>query len=505
MSQTGGMGQPGAAGDEEQAVLLNALADDLLTPAQELRLVELLRTDSSFRRDYVRFCQLTTHLIWSAVETAKPATSAPGIERPPDERPLGEPPPGEPPPGEPPPGELAPCELAPGELLPVVSRGVDSHRRWLPSTPMSVVIIVMLVVAGVTWQITGTRSQADADLITKVTGAIVVSRPDQQSTWMRAEDIEDFPWKLQPGDRIQAGSAGSAVVTLSDGTRIRIGANTEAIYAATLQSRIQLLRGYLNASVAPQQMQHPLVFATPRASVQVLGTELELVAEGERTEVAVTEGKVRVTRNEDGIACDVAAGEALSVDVVGPLSVIRSPALPEEWQVDFEEGLPSGWIGKWVTTGLLAGSRGAAQGKPAGDRFVSRTLLASPLVDGGLFGWHPDSMLQFTFRVQPPAWFHICLETRSLQQTEPLILWCRVDPGLWQTRAGEWRTVRIPLTEFHQSGSVPPGTLLGRIPLRMSIVGPGDLPGVMVDSIRIDRSGLHNPGTQELITREGQR
>jgi hypothetical protein len=235
-----------------------------------------------------------------------------------------------------------------------------------------------------------------------------------------------------------------------------------------------------------------MIFVTPQASVRVLGTELELMVTVQRTEVAVFEGKVRVTRPADGASAELTAGQFLPVEELGALAVLDWPAPPSVWSEDFESGLPTGWTGRLVREGLPTGSRGALEGVAAAGAPGLQMVAGSPVVERGLFAWHADSVLHVTFRVQPPSWFHVCLFTRTYSRGEPLVAWCRIDPELWRVQAGEWRTVDIPLSEFHWTGSVRPETTLGRIPLRMAFMGPGDLPGVVIDSLRVDREG---PGT----------
>lgn len=446
---------PSSPASEERSALLSAWADGLLSPAQEQRLVELLRTEASFRRDYVRMCRLTTQLMWAA-SASQPVLRLPAV------------------------GTGVPAR-GPAGAAPL--------RRWLSPLRVSLVGMVLLVALGLAWRFLPPSGTTSPDVLASVSGTVSVVRGDQPPMPLRAADVATAPLPLKVGDRIQTDHAGSATLLLSDRTRILLGPESSMTLAARPEARVIVSHGLVTAQVAPQSAQAPMIFVTPRASVRVLGTELELMVQEARTEVAVTEGKVRVTRPSDGASADVSAGQFLPVEERGALAVVDWPATPSVWSEDFESGVPTGWTGRLVRDGLPTSSRGALQGVAVPGAPGLQMVAGSPVVERGLFAWHADSVLHVTFRVQPPSWFHICLFARTYSRGKPLVAWCHVDPELWQVQAGEWRTVGIPLSQFHWTGSVQPETTLGRIPLRVAFMGPGDLPGVVIDSLRVDRGG----------------
>jgi hypothetical protein len=299
--------------------------------------------------------------------------------------------------------------------------------------------------------------------------------------------LSESGWPLKAGDRLQTEFLESATVVLADQTRLLMVSKTELSLGEKLDNQVRLASGRITAEVEPQRADRPLDFVTPHATIRVLGTSLELLAAAERTDVAITEGKVRVTRNEDKATVDVFATQFVAVTPTGPLSVVDWPLAPDVWSEDFENGLPLGWRGQVVREGLPTGSHGALEAVAPTSSRNRLAEVASPLRKQGLFAWHADTVLHLTFRVPPPAWLHINFLVRSYDRSEPLRAWCRVDPELWQTNPGEWRTVSIPLAEFQFSGFENPGEELGRIPLQLLIVGPADLPGVVIDAIRVDR------------------
>lgn len=465
------MSETPSPASDESSILLNAWADELLSPEQWQRLVELLRTDAAFRREYVRMCQLASHLMWAS-STSQPALTFSTVD---------------------------PVE-------PLRERASVMTRRWRrPRILVSSGGFMLLIALSVTWALLHLNRATSSSLLVAVQGTVSVVRGDQRSMSIRAADVAETSLPLETGDQIHTGPMGAAILMLSDGTRIQLGAETAMTLSAKPDSRLNISRGHVMAEVAPQPTDTPMIFVTPRASVRVLGTELQLMAVEERTEVAVTEGKVRVRRHSDGASAELSAGQFLPVDERGTLNIVDWPAPPSIWSEDFESGLPAGWTGRLVRDGLPPGSRGAVEGAVVPDAPGLRMMASSPVVEQGLFTWHPDSVVHVTFRVQPPSWFHICIFTRTYARAEPLIAWCRVDPDLWQVQPGEWRTVDIPLSEFRWTGSVPPGSKLGRIPLRLAFVGPGDLPGVVIDSLRVDRSSSGTPVVGKTTSRGDRR
>lgn len=440
---------------DERSVLLNGLADDMLSPEQEQRLADLLGTDAGFRREYVYFCQLQTQLIWASAVMNEVRTT---LAIPADD------------------------VAAP-----------RSHRRKWRGRILSWSTLVCVAVVAIAIGVLATKAylfkNVPIGIIASVKGRVRVLRDGDPPIDVSPAILSLSGWPLEPGDRLQTDLMESATVVLADQTRLLIDPNTVLSLGEKQDHQMILMRGRIMAEVMPQSADRPLTFITPEATVRVLGTSLELLAVAERTDVAVTEGKVHVTRTADEAIADVRAAQFVAVTSTGPLSVVDWPLAPDLWSEDFENGLPPGWGGRMAREGLPSGSRGALEAVVSSGSRSRLAEAASPLRKQGLFAWHADTVLHLTFRVPPPAWFHISLSVRTYGRPEPRRAWCRVDPDLWQTNPGEWRTVSIPLSEFQFSGFEHPGEELGRIPLQLIISGPADLPGVVIDSVRVDRGG----------------
>lgn len=130
------------------------------------------------------------------------------------------------------------------------------------------------------------------------------------------ERAEGSP-SAKAGDALGAGEgveAGLAVLKFADGTRVEVRGALRLAGA----KEMTLSRGTLSASVAKQSV--GIVFRTANAEVRVLGTRLTIAIAGDATRVEVQEGRVRVRRLPDGLGADVAAGQFVVAAKGAPLA-----------------------------------------------------------------------------------------------------------------------------------------------------------------------------------------
>ncbi len=119
--------------------------------------------------------------------------------------------------------------------------------------------------------------------------------------------------KLASGDAVETvGKTGQAVVEFNDGTRLVLGADTivDSIKIAD-GKRVSLKQGVLAAQVAKQPVGEPMLFVTASAEARVLGTRLTLSVTSSFTRLEVREGKVKITRKDDGASVEVGAGQVV--------------------------------------------------------------------------------------------------------------------------------------------------------------------------------------------------
>lgn len=155
--------------------------------------------------------------------------------------------------------------------------------------------------------------------------------------------------KLTSGDALEtSGKTAQAVVEFPDGTRLVLGADTvvDAIRIAE-GKRVSLKQGVLAAQISKQPAAEPMIFLTASAEARVVGTRLTLSATAASTRLEVREGKVRVTRKDDGQAIDVGAGQF--VQVAKGISLSPKPATT--LRVALHETFERRWNGIWQQGG----------------------------------------------------------------------------------------------------------------------------------------------------------
>lgn len=135
--------------------------------------------------------------------------------------------------------------------------------------------------------------------------------------------------KIRPGDRLETSAESTAAIRYLDGTTVLIQANSSIAFPphelGRDQKQISLEHGRLAADVAPQPSGSPMLFTSPDAQAEVLGTKLTLTVHDHETLLNVTEGRVRLTRATDQKSVVVAAGE---IGVAGPKTLLKAP---ESW------------------------------------------------------------------------------------------------------------------------------------------------------------------------------
>jgi|GEM_PF-2456398 len=138
--------------------------------------------------------------------------------------------------------------------------------------------------------------------------------------------------EIHSGDRLETSVESTAAIRYPDGTTVQIQANTSITFTphetGNDQKRLRLDRGQLSADVATQPSGRPIIFSSPDAQAEVLGTKLTLTVKDRETLLNVTEGRVRLTRTTDQKSVVVARGE---IGVAGPDTLVKAP---QSWPSD---------------------------------------------------------------------------------------------------------------------------------------------------------------------------
>ncbi len=159
------------------------------------------------------------------------------------------------------------------------------------------------------------------------------------------------------GDPVPSGSGLEAIsrdavvlVRYGDATRLEITgpARIAELSEQTGQGkRVILQSGAISLDVARQAEGHPLVVETPHGRIRVLGTRFTVATGTDSTRVEVKEGRVLVTRKEDGASVEVGRDHYALV-AKGPALAAR-PILPEAFTM---RDLPAAGLCLWLRADL---------------------------------------------------------------------------------------------------------------------------------------------------------
>jgi ferric-dicitrate binding protein FerR (iron transport regulator) len=451
--------------DDEMERLLNELVDGTLTAVDEQRLAEILRTDASARRQYRQFMALHADLHWdyAAAIVSQPEANWQPERRQPERR--------------------------------------QPWKRWEPRSRWAVAGLLLIVVTGgflSTWQ---WRSHLSLDQpvigrIAPLAGEVrIAERGKTQAITREAE--------LRAGASIQVvGLVGLAELRLDDGTEISLAGETRIdCHRRDGQTSLTLHEGHLSANVTHQAAERPLLILTPGAEMQVLGTRLAVSADDEASELGVRHGRVLLKRRTDGETVNVVTGQYAVVSQRAALEASPWPKTPETWSEDFESGLPAGWrYGQWLRNGPAADSRGVVL---AARRFaldgsesqLHRITLPKQWMRG-LWRLEEDTVLNFTFKMSRPGWFHIMMGVRSDDLNPSYIGNYELQSSFWRKgEPDEWQTVSVPFSAFRKNirgvpyDKLPPGSPRAGDVVHLLWFNTGDVDrGLMIDRIWVNRS-----------------
>lgn len=299
------------------------------------------------------------------------------------------------------------------------------------------------------------------------------------------------------GDTVRTrGSESSAVVAHLDGTRLTLAGDTSVTYGDHRSKSIVVHQGNLAASVKPQPAEKPLLLTTPSAQLQVVGTRFQIETLENRTDLSVTEGRVRLVRLRDQQSVEVPDGKYATVTERNQLLVKDIPSLPATWEQDFEAGLPEGWDrGEWVTEGLPPGSRGAVKATwGEGNSGANYSIRSNAPWLQGLFAVQKNSHIHFTFKTERREWINIFIVTRTAGSDTARYSGNYLLEDFPKEGSGEWETVSIPLTKFKRIHSGAE-SLVDLVPFKLMFVFDGPDRGLVIDRVWVtpDRSDSGRP------------
>jgi ferric-dicitrate binding protein FerR (iron transport regulator) len=434
---------------EELTLLLSRLIDVGLTAEERRQLDEMLQADTGARMLYMQYMDLQVEL-----SCLVPAATAAVQAAPPRRKPF-------------------------------------SRRALMGLAGAAAIIAILASWLTMYWR--QGKSPTVATRLTDVRGTVRVGE-DAASASLAAAQTD-----LTSGQRIHTvGEDSSAVIEFADRSRLVLHGDTMVILRHTEPKQVEVLAGVLVATVAPQSVETPMLVTTPRADVRVLGTEFALAASSERTDLRVSEGRVKLTRKPDGASVEVTPGKFVRAEPGGSLAVDDVDVALDRWDIDLESGLPEGWQqGEWTANGLPSGSRGAVRTAARAEPGASKPWHGIASSKGwitGLFAIHDDSTLHFTFKMDRPGWMQVLLVTRSSDLKSPKITVYSVSPrtlgsdrGWWDVPSGTWQTAHIPLAGFKRLPDIGPPPATDVVPFQIVFSSQDRDRGFVIDRMWVSR------------------
>lgn len=178
-----------------------------------------------------------------------------------------------------------------------ISRRHSRSKRFWLSAAAAVVLAATASLAYLGWSARQNRA-----IISETVGDVTLIRGETRQLVSADTGVQD-------GDRFETAADGGMTFRYGDGTTVELRNNTVAEVRGGLGKEISVVRGNIDASVAPQQFRRAMKFRTPTADATVLGTELQLAVRQKTTRLDVGKGSVRLTRLADSQSVQVDADE----------------------------------------------------------------------------------------------------------------------------------------------------------------------------------------------------
>jgi len=139
---------------------------------------------------------------------------------------------------------------------------------------------------------------------------------------------------LQPGQGLTTGDSGRATLVFPDGTRVKLESGTRISEVKSEKGKsLEVEQGAVSAVVAKQDIDKPMIFATPYGTATVVGTSLRIAvvpgASGSSL-LQVMEGKVQFT-NKAGTVMVEGGHEARATRANHTSRAMKAEGLLEAW------------------------------------------------------------------------------------------------------------------------------------------------------------------------------
>jgi len=451
---------------EETGRLISRLLDeDTLSTEERNRLNEILLADADARQLYMQYVDMQLEfacVVDPALE--EPAETVPNnVTQMPVENPIA---------------------AAEGDSNWTREVATKRRKRW-PEVILAAAAAVVLI-GFVLSTVNRPAIQPSVGTLEKATGDVVFQTPETTEEAVEGIEVKANQTVTTTGDK------SSAVFVFEDGTSLVVAGDTQ-ISTVDGAKRVQVTDGAVAASVTPQPVGKPLIVSTPIADIEVVGTRFSVNHFSGLTDLAVTQGAVVLTRHSDGESIKVVAGQRVFAEPGGRLRTENLPTLASSWHADFENGQrhPNCHLGTVIKDGLPDGSKGGLQAarvpeKDQPDTFTQQAAFGTPWAEGLVLA-RDGTHLHVRYKMDKPGQLQAQIETRT-EGPKPHLASYQFDQ--FKTPApGQWIEASLPLNDFRNTNDSGDHTMTGEIPLSLLFVSPDGDAGLVIDEVRIDRSG----------------
>ena len=177
------------------------------------------------------------------------------------------------------------------------------------------------------------------------------------------------------------------------------------------------------------------------------------------------------------------------------------PPAPVQWIQDFEDGLPAGWEGEFVDTGLPDGSKGAVRTIAKSQDGSEYRQIVPPM------SWAPgyasigsNTHLHLTMKVERAAEFDLFMLTHVPNPARGEVqLYQFGQTILWEGGEGKWRKLSIPLKAFAWKNRETLSFVedenypeVGEVAWQLFVSAPNADLVLVIDDWRVDENGPGN-------------
>jgi FecR protein len=142
--------------------------------------------------------------------------------------------------------------------------------------------------------------------------------------------------QVHAGDTVQTGQESAALAWVGEPTAVVVGPHSQLRLGLEAGGkRLHLAGGRVDAEVAPQPSDQPLVLSTSDATATVLGTSFSVSHDASGTRLDVGHGRVRL-HGTSGEAVEVATGQSASASPRSPATLSATTRAPDGLRAGFD-------------------------------------------------------------------------------------------------------------------------------------------------------------------------